>query len=242
MILLTRCCLTVVRGELELAEQQATELLQIDGHSGDPQEGHAVVLGIIRWHQGRLVEALPILRASLDRLPDLSNGRSGLAFAEAVSGDTDLAGTMLSQAAVDDFETLYGPSWLGCMCQWAAVAAEVGDTGAATILYRRLHPWKELFGTAGPMPIHGVSHALGRLAALLGNTETAEDHFELAWRTHQRMRAPFYTAETGLYWAQMLIRTDPNRARSLLTHALELARRHGFGDVERRAAQALSSG
>lgn len=162
-----------MRGEHKLAEKQATELLEVGGHSGDPQEGHNEVLGIIRWHPGRLFEALPILRATLDRLPDLSNGQSGLAFAQAVTGDRRRAGTMLSRAADNNFEMLYGPAWLGCTCQWAAVAAELGDTRAAAILYRELHPWKELFGTTGPIPIHGMSHALGRLAALLGEVRSA---------------------------------------------------------------------
>ena len=242
MILLTRCCLTVVRGDLELAEKQATQLLVIDGHSGDPQEGHNEVLGIIRWHQGRLAEARPFLAASLARLPDLSNPRAALAHAEALTGDRDVAGTLLNQAVQSNFETLYGPAWLGCMCQWATVAAELGSTRAADVLYRQLHPWKDLFGTLGPMPIHGVSHALGRLAAVLGEMDAAEQHFASAWRTHQRMRGPFYIAETGLYWGTMLIESEPDRARSLLNHALDLARRYGFGDVERRATVALVSG
>ena len=241
MILLIRCCLTIVRGDLELAENQAAELHEVGGHSGDPQEGHREVLAVIRWHQGRLFEALPILRTTLDRHPDLPNGQSGLAFAQAVTGERDLARSMLTRAADNNFETLYGPTWLGCMCQWAAVAAELRDTRAAAILYRKLHPWKELFGTAGPLPIHGVSHALGRLAALLGETANADRHFALAWLIHQRMRAPFYIAETGLYWGRMLIESQPDRARTLLTRALELARQHGFGDVERRASHTLAN-
>jgi hypothetical protein len=59
---------------------------------------------------------------------------------------------------------------------------------------------------------------------------------------YRRIGAPFYTAETELYWGRMLIEPDPDRARSLLDHALDLARRYGFGDVERRAAAALVSG
>jgi hypothetical protein len=198
MILLTRCCVTVVRGELELAEKQATELLELEGHTGDPQEGHNQVLGIIRWHQGRLAEALPILRASLDRLPDLSGPRAALACAESVTGNRDVAGTLMGEAVHSNFEMLYGPAWLGYMCQWAAVAAELGDTRAADILYRRLSPWQELFGTAGPIPIHGVSHALGRLAVLPGRHRQRRAtlrrrlaHVPQDWRAvlHRRNRA-----------------------------------------------------
>ena len=55
------------------------------------------------------------------------------------------------------------------------------------------------------------------------------------------MRALFYIAETGLSWGRMLMRTDPDRSRHLLTQAPELARWHGFGDVERRATHSLMS-
>ena len=39
----------------------------------------------------------------------------------------------------------------------------------------------------------------------------------------------------------MLIPSNPDRARTLLTQALELARTHGFGDVERHALQTLAA-
>ncbi len=39
MILLLRCCLTIVRGDLELAETQATELHEVGGHSRGPPGG-----------------------------------------------------------------------------------------------------------------------------------------------------------------------------------------------------------
>jgi hypothetical protein len=127
------------------------------------------------------------------------------------------------------------------MCQWAAVAAELGDANAAATIYTKLHPWKHLFGTGGPMPVHGVSHSLARLAALLGDIEAADRHFAHAWDIHRRMRAPFYTAETALHWGRLLRNRDPERATALITTARELAGRYGFGDVERRTAEELAS-
>ena len=56
------------------------------------------------------------------------------------------------------------------------------------------------------------------------------------------MGAPFYIAETGLYWGRMLIRTDPARAHPLLDEALALAQLHGFGEIERGATATLTSG
>ena len=109
----------------------------------------------------------------------------GLAFAEAIGGDRGQAKVMLGEAASNDFDIPYGPAWLGTMCHWAAVAAELGDVDAAATLYTKLRPWKERFGTGGPMPVHGVSHALGRLAALLGQPRPPSNTSPAPRRIHQ---------------------------------------------------------
>lgn len=237
MALFIRSCMAIVNGNLALAEQQGEEALRlsIDGGPSDGQDGHDEVLGIIRWHQGRLFEMLPQLRTTHLRLPGVPTRRAGLALAEALSGDAIRAKAMLREAADRNFDLFYGAPWLGCMCLWSAVAVEVGDVGAAAALYPKLLPWKELFGTGGPMPVHGVSHALARLAALLGDVESADRHFADAWRIHRHMRAPFYVAETGLHWGIFLQKRDPARSAELITEAGRLARRYGFGEVERRA-------
>ena len=105
--------------------------------------------------------------------------------------------------------------------------------------FNRLAPWKDLFGTGGPVPIHGVSLSLGRLAGLLGNTEAADHHFADSMRVHDSVRSPFGTAETAVHWGQLLLNRDHERARTLLGTALQLAGRYGFGDIERRADQTL---
>jgi hypothetical protein len=186
-------CLIIVRGDLDLAEKQATEALRLalDGGVADAQAGYDEQLGILRWHQGRLGEVLPRLRITNAQLPAIPTRWAGLVLAEAISGDRERAKTLLRAVADDGFELFYGPPWLGCMCQWAAVAAE--------------------------------------------------QHFADAWRIHQQMRAPFYTAETGLHWGRFLLSHDPKRARPLLNEALDLARRYGFGAVERDATATLAS-
>ena len=234
--LIIRSGLAIVRGDLDRAEMQAAEALRIgrDGGLPDAQAGYEQQLGIIRWHQGRLAEVLPPLRTALAQQPGDPIRWAGLVLAEAVCGDRDRARTLLREAADTGFDLLYGASWLGCMCQWALIAAELDDRDAAAVLYTRLTAWEDLFGTSGPLPVHGVSHCLGRLAVLLGDIDAADRHFADALHTHHHMRAPFYIAETGLHWGLSLVDRDPERARSLLAHALELAQRHGFGGVERR--------
>ena len=57
-----------------------------------------------------------------------------------------------------------------------------------------------------------------------------------------RMSARFFRAQTDLFWGRMLARRgsdDHERARELLERARETAAAHGYGNVERRAADAL---
>ncbi len=240
--LLVRSGLAVLGGDLPRAEAQADEALRIGlvGGLPDAQMGHDQLLGLIRWHQGRLAEVLPQVRTAAAEQPRDAIRWAGLALAEAVAGDRDWSKRMLREVAEDHFDLFYGASWLGSLCQWAVVAADLGDADAAVVLYEKLKPWKHLFGISGPLPAHGVSHCLARLAVLLGDNDSAEGHFADAWRTHRRMRAPFYIAETGLYWGRHLVNGAPERAGKLVNSALSLARRYGFGDVERRAELTLS--
>jgi len=56
-------------------------------------------------------------------------------------------------------------------------------------------------------------------------------------RVHEAVRSPFGNAETAFHWGQLLL--DRDRARTLLGIARQLAGRYGFGDIERRADEAL---
>jgi hypothetical protein len=162
-------------------------------------------------------------------------------LAEAISGDRQRARTMLDAAARAGFSSFYGAPWLGGMCLWADVAAELAEPHSGAILYAKLAPWKDLFGTGGPVPIHGVSLSLGRLAALLGNTEAADSHFADSMRVHEAVRSPFGKAETAFYWGRLLLDRDSEHALTLLATARQLADRYGFGDIERRADEALET-
>ena len=162
-----------------------------------------------------------------------------LPLAEAISGDRQRARTMLDAAARAGFNSFYGAPWLGGMCLWADIAAELDEPNSAAVLESEAAPWKNLFGTGGPVPIHGVSLSLGRLAVLLGNTDAADDHFADSMRIHEAVRSPFGTAETAYHWGHLLLDRNHEHARTLLGTARQLAGRYGFGDIERRADQTL---
>jgi hypothetical protein len=110
-----------------------------------------------------------------------------------------------------------GPRWLGALADLAVVAAGVGDTAAAALLYDALAPYRgRLVVWAGANTAWGpVSHYLGLLTDALGKTEDAVRHFEEAVDLEQRIGAL------------------PYLAHSLSGLAGALAARDGAGDAAR---------
>ena len=97
-----------------------------------------------------------------------------------------------------------------------------------------------MVGTCGPLPVHAVSLALGRLAALADDAIAAGRHFDEAARVHASVHCPFGEAETALHWGRWLLTCDPERSRRLLSDAAARAERHGFATTRRRAEQELA--
>jgi hypothetical protein len=101
-------------------------------------------------------------------------------------------------------------------------------------------PWHDRVGFTGVAMTGAVSHYLGRLAALLGHHDRAASHFREALSTHERVRAPFFIAQTQLEWGRLLMPTEPDRASGLLASARDLAAAHGCTRVERLARESLN--
>jgi hypothetical protein len=125
----------------------------------------------------------------------------------------------------------------------AESALECRSLGVAAVLLESLAPWASQFSTSGFTAEGPVSHYLGGLATVLRRRDEAESYFAESAEMCARMDAKFFAARTDLKWGQMLIelgsRSDVERARDLLTNAHGAARAHGYGSVERRAAESL---
>jgi hypothetical protein len=127
------------------------------------------------------------------------------------------------------------------LARCADIALRVHAHRHAATLYDRLLPLRRQFATAAGISSRGsVELSLGRLAAELERHDTMQEHFELADRAHERMRAPLLRARTWLAWGEALAAVDPPRAADLLgrarAHALEP--RHRSAAIAREA-QAL---
>jgi class 3 adenylate cyclase/tetratricopeptide (TPR) repeat protein len=228
-------------GDVTAAEALATEALQIGNDTGQPDAllSYGVQLTWIRWHQGRLLELLPLASRMAIDMPAIPGLRATLARACLDAGDEEQARSLLDEAAADGFRFPWDLTWLIGMVSFAEVAGRLGDAGAAELLYGLLEPWHGQIATAGAVDDSVVDHYLGTLASLLGRYDRAEGHFATALEVHRRLPAPFHVARTQLEWARMLLRRaepgDGRQARQLLDEVLAAAGRHGYALVEQLA-------
>jgi class 3 adenylate cyclase/tetratricopeptide (TPR) repeat protein len=223
------------------AERLAGEALRLGKDSGQPDAPsvNAAQLLVIRWHQGRLGEVIPMIeqfRATYSN-EMLS---AGLAMSYAEASNLGAARQLLAEARHTGFGASYDYIFFMVMSYWAVAAVEVGDADAAAVLYDQLLPWHDRVGFTGVAMTGAVAHYLGRLANLLGRHDEATAHFGRALSIHERLRAPFFIASTQLEWGRLLQTTEPDRARGMLTRARDLAATYGCARVERLAGAALS--
>ena len=121
---------------------------------------------------------------------------------------------------------------LGSLIQLIDLIIAYRDTSTAQATYDLFHPLiahGDTFGT-GLLSLHGSVHwPLGRLAALLGHTEQALDHFAYALAVNTRLGARPFVVVTRLDWATTLAGRaagdDLAQARELARQAAAEARR-----------------
>lgn len=99
---------------------------------------------------------------------------------------------------------------------------------SASLLIPKMEPYSHQL--AESFPLAGfwlpISSSLGRLRALVGETDQAVTDCEAGLELAKRMRAPLLAAESSLPLADVLLQrdhpADRQRARILLDHAIEV--------------------
>jgi hypothetical protein len=204
---------------------------------------------VTRYLQGRLGELVPLSEQLLATDDTLDAVRGIWAMCHALEGDPGPVRLALDEQVARGFDVSYDANWLSTLLSWAEAAAELEHAEAAAVLFALLTPWTERMQLGPVVLLPSVAHALGRLATTLGRHDDAEQLYAKALALHERLRAPFLVALTKVAWAAARLARDsgPGAARpvptgdtlDLLQSALELARRHGFGAVERNALNLL---
>jgi tetratricopeptide (TPR) repeat protein len=126
----------------------------------------------------------------------------------------------------------------------AEIIARRCDASAAELLYDDMVSYRGYVALVGPVCRGPIAHCLALLARTRGDLGLAEEHFAEADEINTRIQAPFFSARTWLEWADLLLARgegdDRSRAEEMLRKALDVAKRHGYAQLERRAVRALS--
>ncbi len=185
-------------GDVDRAESLTDEALATGMASGEPDAmlAYAVNLFMVRHHQGRAGELLPLMQEALASFPGLRGIESGLAMAAFQAGVHDLAGELLEEAARGGFDLPHDVAWLTGMWTWGEVAADLGDESAAHHLIPILAPWRQRLPMGGAAVSHAVSHTLGRLRLVVGQLDQAQADFGEALVIHERLGATHFAEMT----------------------------------------------
>jgi DNA-binding CsgD family transcriptional regulator len=196
----------------------------------------------IRREQGRLHELAPVVRL-LDAQAHDGAWRPGLAAVLAELGMEVEARRELDAILAEGLGALRPSLWLGSLVYLADACAALGDETCARVVY------PELAAYAGSNVMIGhlvacygaMDRYLGSAAAVLGEWDLAEEHFQAALALNTRLGARTWLAHTAYAYARMLLARggpdDRAHARAQLGVAIGLAQAIGMPALLRRATE-----
>jgi class 3 adenylate cyclase len=241
----SRATRALVAGDADLAEQLATEALQIGTESGEPDAAGIFgpqLMGVA-FERGTMGEFVAIIEQSAIENPGVPSFVAALALAEVEGGDTDAARHLLEEFASIDFELPSDFVWLTGMACYAEAAIECRDPKYAEPMFERLFPSSGRLVYDAVTATGPVDQFLGGLATVIGRYDEANAYFAQCSSFCDRVGAKFYAVRTDLSWGRMLAERqapgDIEKARDLLTKAHTAAAAYGYLTVERRSADAL---
>ena len=233
--------LAAYEGRFADAERLAGETATIGQRflPGNAQGAYSLQIFVLRRHQGRLGEVLPVLRGLVGSVPRESLWQPGLALICAELELHEPAREAYETLAAGDFAGLARDGmWLTNVVFAAEVCARLGDRPRALTLYRLLEPY------AGRNVVTGTNIACfgavdryrGMLAALAGEDAKAAAHFAAAVALDERGGGRPWLAHSRHEWARWLAQRgdDEPAARLQLDAALALGRELGMAGLARR--------
>ena len=235
-------------GRLEEAERLARGAMDIGGLRQSEYVTYTfehVLLVAIRWMQGQLGELQEAIRFHGERYSSLARWRNALVAVELA--DERATRAEVERHARRDFADLPRDGlWLLHLCSLAEACVLLGDERRAARLYQLLSPYADRNAVSiTTMPFGPVALRLGMVAAMLGQWEEAERHFELAMERCTQLGAPAITARVLCERARMLVargeEADLASAAELLARAEGICRELDLPGVGDRVAALAAS-
>jgi hypothetical protein len=234
----------VLRGDLEAGERVGEDALRIGQEAGHADA--AMIYGgnlvACRMFQGRGAEVVGLIEQMVANNPGVPAWEAALGYTYCLIDRHAEGADVLARAAARRFDL---PRDQNQSCGWAMyadTAAQTRSVEAAAMLYELLEPYADQFFSGGGVNFGHARLSLALLDATLGRHEQADAHFAFACDFHRENGLRVWETRSELGWAEGLVaRGDGPSAREHAARALELARRHGYGAFEPRAAAIVAS-
>jgi DNA-binding CsgD family transcriptional regulator/tetratricopeptide (TPR) repeat protein len=197
----------------------------------DASGTYGIQMFSIRREQGRLAELAPAVRILAAGGERDGPWRPGLAAVLVELGMEREARRELARIAAEGVEGLRTSLWTATLAYLADAASALGDEATAALVYPELEPLAGANVMIGHLVCcYGAADRyLGMLAATLGETQRAEEHFGRALELNRRMGMPTWVAHTAYEYARLLHgRRAGAQAQAMLGEATALAERIGL--------------
>jgi DNA-binding SARP family transcriptional activator/tetratricopeptide (TPR) repeat protein len=243
-----RATRSLMRGDLDRAEQHAQEALEIGKGVHVRMEIQPLVVqtfGIQQFclhrERGRLADVEPVVTATVEALPNVTSWRAALALTYLETGRSDDARRVFEELTVDGFPLRADKNWFNAAALLSGICSDLGDAQRAAQMYERIRPYSRSHAIIGWASgyLGSFSHYLGQLATTMGRYDDAIAHFDDALRAHRRMGAAPWTARTQYHYADSLLRrsrpADRDRAAEMLAAATATTDSLGMEELNGRA-------
>jgi len=208
----------------------------------DASGSYGIQMFGIRRAQGRLPELAPVVRLLAGQSHD-GAWRPGLAAVLAELGMEGEARREVDAILADGIGALRPSLWLASLVYLADACAMLRDERSAAVIYPELAQYAGSNVMIGHLvACYGATDRyLGTTAAVLGDWDAAERHFQAAIALNTRLGARTWLAHTSFAYAEMLLARnagdDRAHARAQLGVAIGLAQTVGLPGLLRRATE-----
>jgi hypothetical protein len=201
----------------------------------------------LRREQGRLAEAMPLVRYAVAESGGMGLFRCGLVAALAETGSVDEAQRELADLAGDDFGgVLRDLSWTVSLAFLSEACIQLGDSATATHVLGHFRPHTGHMAVMGwgVLCLGAVDRFLGMLEITTGRLDEAIAYLEAGLALEEELGFPTFAARSRRWLGDGLLRRgggdDIPRATALLQRAAEDAEALGMPALAVEAARLLS--
>jgi tetratricopeptide (TPR) repeat protein len=238
LFMLYRSSQLLLAGDLARAEVTANEVLDLETSGFDASLWYGPALIVIRGHQGRLGELIPLIEPGTSHPAFGASYRTVLAAAYAFSGQLQEARSILTAFLSKNFcEVRRTQLWLTDMTSLAETADVLGHQAAAAAIAEQLHPFTGRIAALPATVVSTVDLVLAQMALVTGDQDRARQLAEQAISASRKRETPIFLGRELLRLAAARQHLGESRdaTHNLVHEALAIADRTGAALIQHEA-------